>query len=157
MSKRLSQGSNNRVSLFTGLDYWTGLLDWTTGLDYWTHPNCYKMLFSVWDRSSFGLLLSSLSLLRHSMWLRRLSLSLLRSKFTCIFKLQWRDLKSIYIMQKPNSSLCFEAYKTEIVLLDHVWLGLSQLLRLIKYAHGLWPLLTLGKTPQPAKEPTLAK
>jgi len=23
-------------SLFTGLDYWTGLLDWTTGLDYWT-------------------------------------------------------------------------------------------------------------------------
>ena len=20
---------------FTGLDYWTGLLDWTTGLDYW--------------------------------------------------------------------------------------------------------------------------
>jgi len=24
------------VYLFTGLDYWTGLLDWTTGLDYWT-------------------------------------------------------------------------------------------------------------------------
>ena len=24
------------VSLFTGVDYWTGLLDWTTGLDYWT-------------------------------------------------------------------------------------------------------------------------
>ena len=23
-------------SLFSGLDYWTGLLDWTTGLDYWT-------------------------------------------------------------------------------------------------------------------------
>ena len=22
-------------SLFSGLDYWTGLLDWTTGLDYW--------------------------------------------------------------------------------------------------------------------------
>ena len=21
---------------FTGLDYWTGLLDWTTGLEYWT-------------------------------------------------------------------------------------------------------------------------
>ena len=21
---------------FTGLDYWTGLLDWITGLDYWT-------------------------------------------------------------------------------------------------------------------------
>ena len=20
---------------FSGLDYWTGLLDWTTGLDYW--------------------------------------------------------------------------------------------------------------------------
>ena len=27
-------------SLFSGLDYWTGLLDWTTGLDYWTHGNC---------------------------------------------------------------------------------------------------------------------
>ena len=25
-----------RVYPFTGLDYWTGLLDWTTGLDYWT-------------------------------------------------------------------------------------------------------------------------
>ena len=25
-----------RVFVFTGLDYWTGLLDWTTGLDYWT-------------------------------------------------------------------------------------------------------------------------
>ena len=24
------------LSLFNGLDYWTGLLDWTTGLDYWT-------------------------------------------------------------------------------------------------------------------------
>ena len=24
------------VYLFTGLDYWTGILDWTTGLDYWT-------------------------------------------------------------------------------------------------------------------------
>ena len=24
------------VFVFTGLDYWTGLLDWTTGLDYWT-------------------------------------------------------------------------------------------------------------------------
>jgi len=22
--------------LTTGLDYWTGLSDWTTGLDYWT-------------------------------------------------------------------------------------------------------------------------
>ena len=28
-------------SLTTGLDYWTGLLDWTTGLDYWTGlPDC---------------------------------------------------------------------------------------------------------------------
>jgi len=26
-----------RVLLITGLDYWTGLLDWTTGLDYWIH------------------------------------------------------------------------------------------------------------------------
>ena len=25
-----------RVSVIAGLDYWTGLLDWTTGLDYWT-------------------------------------------------------------------------------------------------------------------------
>ena len=24
------------LSTITGLDYWTGLLDWTTGLDYWT-------------------------------------------------------------------------------------------------------------------------
>ena len=24
------------LSLFTGLDYWTGILDWNTGLDYWT-------------------------------------------------------------------------------------------------------------------------
>ena len=24
---------NTRVSVFTGLDYWTGLLDWTTGLE----------------------------------------------------------------------------------------------------------------------------
>ena len=24
------------ASVITGLDYWTGLLDWTTGLDYWT-------------------------------------------------------------------------------------------------------------------------
>ena len=28
--------SSIRQCLFTGLDYWTGLLDWTTGLDYWT-------------------------------------------------------------------------------------------------------------------------
>jgi len=41
-------------------------------------------------------------------------------------------------MQKPNSILCFEAYKTEIVLLDRrICLGLSQLLKLIKYAHDL--------------------
>ena len=25
-----------QVYPFTGLDYWTRLLDWTTGLDYWT-------------------------------------------------------------------------------------------------------------------------
>ena len=25
-----------RLFVITGLDYWTGLLDWTTGLDYWT-------------------------------------------------------------------------------------------------------------------------
>ena len=27
----------NWVSLFTGLDHRTGLLDWTTELNYWTH------------------------------------------------------------------------------------------------------------------------
>ena len=27
---------NHWVYLFTGLDYWTGILDWNTGLDYWT-------------------------------------------------------------------------------------------------------------------------
>ena len=26
----------NRWLLFSGLDYWTGILDWTTGLEYWT-------------------------------------------------------------------------------------------------------------------------
>ena len=26
--------SKNRVYTFTGLDYWTGTLDWTTGLTY---------------------------------------------------------------------------------------------------------------------------
>ena len=31
--------------LFTGLDYWTGLLHWTTGLDYWTHPKWCKIPF----------------------------------------------------------------------------------------------------------------
>ena len=25
-----------RASLFSGLEHWTGLLDWNTGLDYWT-------------------------------------------------------------------------------------------------------------------------
>jgi len=40
-------------------------------------------------------------------------------------------------MQKPNSSLCFEAYKTEIAFVDHIWMGLSQLLKLMKCAHDL--------------------
>jgi len=35
-----------RVFLFTGLDYWTGLLDWTTGLTQTT----IKYLFSVGQR-----------------------------------------------------------------------------------------------------------
>ena len=26
----------HQLSLFTELDYWTGILDWTTGLDHWT-------------------------------------------------------------------------------------------------------------------------
>jgi len=30
------RGLGTRVSTIAGLDYWTGLLDWTTGLDYWT-------------------------------------------------------------------------------------------------------------------------
>ena len=34
--------SNEGVTLFTGQDHWTGLLDWTTGLDNWIHlwPTC---------------------------------------------------------------------------------------------------------------------
>jgi len=28
----LSHNTYTHVSLFTGLDYWTGLMDWTTGL-----------------------------------------------------------------------------------------------------------------------------
>jgi len=32
----------DRVSLFTGLDYWNGLLDWTTGL---TQTATYKVPF----------------------------------------------------------------------------------------------------------------
>ena len=35
------------VSLVTGLDYWTGLLDWTTGLDYWTQKFTHKISFPV--------------------------------------------------------------------------------------------------------------
>ena len=31
-----SKGYICRLLLFTGLDYWTGILDWTTGLEYWT-------------------------------------------------------------------------------------------------------------------------
>ena len=34
-----------RQCLFTGLDCWTGLLDWTIGLDYWTHPKWGKIPF----------------------------------------------------------------------------------------------------------------
>ena len=40
MHVRSGSPLNDRPSLFSGLDYWTGLLDWTTGLDYWTHGNC---------------------------------------------------------------------------------------------------------------------
>ena len=35
-TKVLNFKGTGGVSLFTGLDYWTGLLDWNTGLDYWT-------------------------------------------------------------------------------------------------------------------------
>ena len=35
--------NDNRVSLFTGLDYWNGLLDWTTGLT----QTAIKYLLSV--------------------------------------------------------------------------------------------------------------
>ena len=36
------EGYTSGVYPFTGLDYWTGLLDWTTRLDYWTHPFAIK-------------------------------------------------------------------------------------------------------------------
>ena len=39
---RLQNGQSFRVSEFTGLDYWTGLLDWTTGL-----MNIIKIHFSL--------------------------------------------------------------------------------------------------------------
>ena len=32
----------------TGLDYWTGLLDWTTGLDYWTGPLDWTTGLDYW-------------------------------------------------------------------------------------------------------------
>ena len=32
----MPKSMQTRATVITGLDYWTGLLDWTTGLDYWT-------------------------------------------------------------------------------------------------------------------------
>ena len=34
-----------RVSPFTGLDYWTGILDWTTGLSYFPVLDKFVCLF----------------------------------------------------------------------------------------------------------------
>ena len=33
------------VYLFTGLDYWTGILDWTTGLSYFPFLDKFLCLF----------------------------------------------------------------------------------------------------------------
>jgi len=35
-SRKLAAYTCTRVGTVTGLDYWTGLPDWTTILDYWT-------------------------------------------------------------------------------------------------------------------------
>ena len=37
--------SGKRLSLFTGLDYWTGILDWTTGLSYFPFLDKFLCLF----------------------------------------------------------------------------------------------------------------
>ena len=29
------RNKEQRQSLFSGMDYWNGLLEWTTGMDYW--------------------------------------------------------------------------------------------------------------------------
>jgi len=36
LTRYTSKPFSGWVGTITGLDYWTGLLDWTTGLDYWT-------------------------------------------------------------------------------------------------------------------------
>ena len=43
LKNRRRSGVQSRVSLFTGLDYWNGLLDWTTGLT----QTAIKYLLSV--------------------------------------------------------------------------------------------------------------
>ena len=46
----LVHGSMLGQCLFTGLDYWTGLLDWTTGLTR-NDVKCIFQPFSVYERS----------------------------------------------------------------------------------------------------------
>ena len=77
------------VGTITGLDYWTGLLDWTTGLDYWTHPNCKIQLVQCRIEAKRTY---SLSYFANTApyWVQGLSFCFQRSKVTCIFnKLQW--------------------------------------------------------------------
>ena len=44
---------NNGVSQFTGLDYWTGLLDWTTGLKLFFKKCLPDCTWSEFVRPSF--------------------------------------------------------------------------------------------------------
>ena len=51
-------GLQIRLSLFTGLDYWTGILDWTTGLEFFPFLDklsiWFLKIFDTW-RSQFFL------------------------------------------------------------------------------------------------------
>ena len=38
LNRTLALGQQKRQSLFTGLDHWTGILDWTTGLTFGPPP-----------------------------------------------------------------------------------------------------------------------
>ena len=35
------------LSVITGLDYWTKLLEWTTGMNYWTDPFCHFVAYKM--------------------------------------------------------------------------------------------------------------
>jgi len=34
-----------QLSGISGLEYWTGILEWNTGLEYWNGLNCCKKIF----------------------------------------------------------------------------------------------------------------